>query len=171
MSTFRNFLNFEPLIKVMRKLLIFFLPVAALAATLLQTSCTPGSCFEETNAYVKATFYLSSKSKAVAPDSVTLYGAGRDTSLIYKKKAALNQALMPLDASTDGCSLVIRINGVNDTISFAYSTSGHLISKECGYTFYHTIEAPVFTTHIIDTVTVIKNTITTLSEENIRIYY
>jgi hypothetical protein len=46
-----------------------------------------------------------------------------------------------------------------------------MISKECGYTFYHTIEAPSFTTNIIDTVTVVKYTITTLSEENIRIYY
>lgn len=155
----------------MRKFFIFFLLVAASAATWLQTSCTPGSCFEETNAYVKATFYLSSKSKAVAPDSVTLYGAGRDTSLIYRKKTALSQALMPLDASTDGSTLVIRINGVNDTISFSYTTSSHLISKECGYTFYHMIEPPAFTTHIIDTVTVVKNTITTLSEENIRIYY
>jgi hypothetical protein len=155
----------------MRRLLLYFLLAAASIATLLQTSCTPGSCFEETNAYVKATFYLSSKSKAVAPDSVTLYGVGRDTNLIYKKKTSLSQALMPLNASTDGCSLVIKINGVNDTISFAYTTSSHLISKECGYTFYHTIEPPVFTTHIIDTVTVAKNTITTLSEENIRIYY
>ncbi len=155
----------------MRKILLISILVTASVAALLQTSCTPGSCFEETNAYVKATFYLSSQSKAAAPDSVTLYGAGRDTSLIYNKRTSLSQALMPLDGSTDGCTLVIRINGVNDTISFSYTTSSHLISKECGYTFYHTIEPPVFTTHIIDTVTVVKNTITTLSEENIRIYY
>jgi hypothetical protein len=156
---------------MMRKLHIFILLVTASVTILLQTSCVPGSCFEETNAYVKATFYLTGKSKAVAPDSVTLYGAGRDTSLIYKRKISLSQALIPLDASTDGCTLVIRINGVNDTISFTYLTTSHLISKECGYTFYHTIEPPVFTMHIIDTVTVVKNTITTLSEENIRIYY
>jgi hypothetical protein len=155
----------------MRKVLIIFILITAYAATLLQTSCTPGSCFEETNAYVKATFYLTSKLKAIAPDSVTLYGAGRDTSLIYDKRASLNQALMPLNAATDGCTLVIRINGVNDTISFSYTTSSHLISKECGYTFYHIIEPPFFTTHIIDTVTVVKKTITTQSEENIRIYY
>ncbi len=155
----------------MRKFLIFLLLSAASAAALLHTSCSPGSCFEETNAYVKASFYLSSTSKAATPDSVTLYGAGKDTSLIYNKKTGLSQAFIPLDASAGGCSLVIRINGVNDTISFVYSTSSHLISKECGYTFYHNIEAPEFTMHIIDTVTVVKNTITTLSEENIRIYY
>jgi hypothetical protein len=171
MSTFRNFLNFEPLFRVMRKLPIFFLLLAVFATAKLQTSCTPGSCFEETNAYVKATFYLDGTFKAVAPDSVTLYGVGKERKLIYDKETVLTQAFIPLDASTDGCSLVIRINGVNDTISFVYTTSSHLISKECGYTFHHVIEAPVFTMHIIDTVTVVRNTITTLSEENIRIYY
>jgi len=157
--------------KVMRKFLISVFLFAASASALLQTSCTPGSCFEETNAFVKATFYLSTSLKADAPDSISVYGAGRDTSFIYYKSRNVNQALLPLDASKEGCSLVIRINGVNDTISFVYSTTDHMISKECGYTFYHTIEAPSFTTNIIDTVTVVKYTITTLSEENIRIYY
>lgn len=109
--------------------------------------------------------------KADAPDSITVYGAGRDTSFIYFKSRNIGQALLPLDASVEECSLVIRINGINDTVSFAYSTTSHMISKECGYTFYHTIETPSFTTNIIDTVTVVKNTITELSEENIRIYY
>jgi beta-xylosidase len=155
----------------MRQFLIYFSLVSAAAIALLQSSCTPGSCFEETNAYVKATFYLTSTSKTFAPDSLTLYGVGIDKSLIYDKSGKVRQAMMPLDASTDECGFVIRINGVNDTISFSYSTYNHLISKECGYTFYHTINQPSFTRNIIDTVTIVKNTITTLSEENIRIYY
>jgi len=155
----------------MRKLLLYVFLFAESASVLLQTSCTPGSCFEETNAYVKANFYLSSSMKADPPDSISVYGAGRDTSFIYYKSRNVNPALLPLDALKEECSLVIRINGINDTISFVYSTTSHMISKECGYTFYHTIEAPSFTTNIIDTVTVVKNTITTLSEENIAIYY
>jgi len=155
----------------MRKFFISVFLFAVLASALFQTSCTPGSCFEETNAFVKTTFYLSTSLKADAPDSISVYGAGRDTSFIYYKARNISQALLPLDASKEGCSIVIRINGVNDTISFVYSTSSHMISKECGYTFYHTIDAPSYTANIIDTVTVVKNTITTLSEENIRIYY
>jgi hypothetical protein len=134
-------------------------------------SCTPGSCFEETNAFVKASLYLDSTGKQVAPDSLTLYGIERDTSKIYYKTHSVKQALLPLDASAGGCGFVIKINGINDTISFTYSSYSHLISKECGYTFYHTIVPPLYTTNIIDTVTIIKTTITTLSEENIRIYY
>lgn len=153
-----------------KKLLYIFLLAWATVALLLP-SCTPGSCFEETNAYVKATFYLKSSGKADAPDSLTLYGIGRDTSTIYSKSRNLSQALIPLDASTEGCGFVMKINGVYDTISFTYATYLQMLSKDCGYTFYHTIDIPVYTTNIIDTVTIVKSSITTLSEENIRIYY
>jgi hypothetical protein len=138
---------------------------------ILMASCTPGSCFEETNAFVKTTFFLDSTGVKLAPDSLTVYGIGRDTSKIYNKTRNINPALLPLDASTGGCGFVIRINGINDTISFTYSTYPHSISKECGYTFYHTIDFPVYSTNIIDSVGLVKSTITTLSEENIRIYY
>jgi hypothetical protein len=137
----------------------------------LLSNCTPGSCFEETNAFVKATMYSTALSKAAAPDSITLYGAGLDTNMIYKKSAGVRQALMPLDASNPDCTFIIRINGVNDTIIFVYTSFIHLISKECGYTYYHTIDNPQYTRHIIDTIVVKKNTITTFNEENLRIYY
>jgi hypothetical protein len=138
---------------------------------ILMASCTPGSCFEETNAFIKTSFILDSTLVKHSPDSLTIYGIGRDTSKIYNKARNVNPALLPLDASTAGCGFVMRINGINDTISFTYSTYPHSISKECGYTFYHTIDAPVYSTNIIDSVKVLKSTITTLSEENIRIYY
>jgi hypothetical protein len=155
---------------MMRKIPKYILIVATTVIFLL-SSCSPGSCFEETNAYVKAKFFLTSTSKAAAPDSITLYGVGRENSYVYLKALKVSQALMPLDASAENCSLVLKINGVNDTISFTYSTYSKLISKECGYAFYHSIETPEYTKHIIDTVIVVKSTITTLSEQNISIYY
>lgn len=155
----------------MRKILCEIILSAIFAGTLILTSCTPGSCFEETNSYLKASFYLTGDGTNTAPDSLTLYGTGRDTSIIYNKKGSVKVALMPLDAAAASCSFVVRINGVSDTITFLYSSYPHLISKECGYTYYHEIEPPVFTGKIIDTVTVSRSTITTRSEENIRIYY
>ena len=47
-------------------------------------------------------------------------------------------------------TFVIKINGVTDTIEFQYSSYPHLISKECGYTFYHHLDTVTnFTKHII----------------------
>jgi hypothetical protein len=155
----------------MKKNLLYIILLTAAASSFLLPSCTPGSCFEETNAYVKATFLLESTGKVKAPDSISLYGIGMDASTIYKKSRNVSPALIPLDAGSEGCGFVLKINGVSDTISFTYSTYLHMLSKACGYTFYHTIDTPVYSTNIIDRIIVNKNTITSLSEENIRIYY
>jgi len=138
---------------------------------LLLASCSPEACFEETNAFLKASMYLQVTGKNVAPDSITLYGLTRETDKIYKRSTAVKVAKMPLNASASSCSFVIKINGVYDTITFEYSSYLHLISKECGYTFYHMIDTTLYTRNIIDTVRITSSRVTTLNEENIRIYY
>jgi len=135
-------------------------------------SCTPGSCIEETNAFLKASFYLNQTGIPRPPDSLTLYGLGMDTSKIYNKAVKVQPALLPLNADTLSCSFVIRIEGISDTIRFWYSTYPHLVSLECGYTFYHMLaDSLAFSNNIIDTIIIRKSTITTLNEENIRIFY
>jgi uncharacterized membrane protein YcgQ (UPF0703/DUF1980 family) len=134
-------------------------------------SCTPESCLDETEAYVKAVFYKTSTGKVVAPDSLTIYGLGRDTSLIYNKAKKVTSARLPLDSNNSTCSFVITYNNITDTLTIIYTSYPHLISKECGYTYYHTIEAPVSTANGIKSVTVKKNTITTSNEENIQLSY
>jgi hypothetical protein len=133
-------------------------------------SCTPGSCFDETEARVKASMYLSATDKVHAPDSVSLFGLERD-SAIYKKTTNLTSVLFPLNPTVETCSFVIRINGVSDTVTFSYSSNAHFISKECGYTYYFTIDQPITTKNIIKKIVLTKETITNLNEENMRIYY
>ena len=69
------------------------------------------------------------------------------------------------------CKFIIRINGTDDTIEFRYSGYLHLISKECGYTWYYNLDTALHSFNIIDSLSFSKKTITTLSEENIQIYY
>lgn len=135
------------------------------------TSCTPESCFEETNAFVKASFYVNDTGKRVAPDSLTVFGLGIDTVMLYNKGTNIQPALLPLDASSGKSTFIIRINGITDTMSLTYNSFPHLISKECGYSFYHTIDTTSFTKNIIDTIRILNKNITTLNEENLRIYY
>ena len=134
-------------------------------------SCSPGSCFDETESRVKATFYSMETGKPIAPDSVTLFGFNMDTLEIYDKTANLKSAEFPLDAEEQDCKFVIRINGITDTIEFIYSSYPHLLSKECGYTFFYTLDTDTHTTNAIDSISITKNTITTFNEENIRIFY
>lgn len=76
---------------------------------LVQFSCAPVACFDETNAFLKASFYLDSTRAQTTPDSVTLYGTGMDTNKIYEAKENLKQALIPLNASTSNCSWFLEL--------------------------------------------------------------
>ena len=148
-----------------------FLQTILLVILVQLFSCTAGSCFDETESRVKATFYSMETGKPIAPDSVTLFGINMDTLEIYDKAANLKSAEFPLYAEEQDCKFVIRINGINDTMEFIYSSYPHLLSKECGYTFFYTIDTDTHTTNAIDSIFIIKNTITTFNEENIRIFY
>ncbi len=163
------FLRFSgTMMKTFAYLVFIFIAVIMLAT---MPECTPEACFEETNAFVKASFYDSGSDTQLTPDSLTLYGTGMDTLKIYDADAGVKPALLPLDASESGCSFVIMINGVTDTLTFLYTSYPHLISKECGYTFYHNIEDLYYTENTIDHIYISKRNITTVNEENIRIFY
>ena len=153
----------------MKKVSHFSIFVLSLACLSVIISCTPESCLEKTESFLDASFYIGDT--ATPPDSLTIFGAGRDTSKIYSSKAAVKIANLPLDPQTGSSVFVIKINGTTDTLSFSYYSYPHLISRECGYTYYHNIEPPVFTMHIIDSIRVINKVITPKDEENIRIYY
>jgi hypothetical protein len=139
----------------------------------IMISCAPEACFEETNAYLKASFYSISNStvKMLAPDSLTVTGLDQ-TTRIYNKASKVQPALLPLNAGTGSCSFIIKINGISDTVQFSYSSRPHLISKECGYTYFHSsLDLPAYTQNNIDTILIINRSITTANEENIRIFY
>lgn len=134
-------------------------------------SCTSGSCFDETNSFLKASLYKYTTKKAQAPDSLTIYGRNMETDTLYKKSSGVKLALLPLNTPAGNCIFIIKINDITDTMELWYSSYPHLISKECGYTFYHNLDSLTFTRNGIDSISKIKNNITTLNEENIRIFY
>lgn len=155
----------------MRNLFCAVLSVIITGYIILTLSCTPEACFEETNSFLKASLYDNVTKKLKSPDSLTVYGLNRDTAKIYDQEKGVQPALFPLDSSTGTCTFIVRINGVNDTITFNYSSYPHLISKECGYTFFHNIDTPVYTKNKIEYIfTGLKN-VTTENVENIRIFF
>ena len=134
------------------------------------TACTPESCLEDTLVFVKAPLYTSSDEKNIAPTNFTMYGVDID-SVIYNSSKNIAKAEIPLNPSAGSCTFIIGINTGIDTLTFIYSTFSHLISKECGYVFYHEIDTIINTMHSIDTITVKNRFVTTTDAENIRIYY
>ena len=137
---------------------------------LLPGACLEISCIDETEAYVKAGFYSNATKNPAVPESLTLYGLNMD-SAIYNKVKLTPPALLPLDDSSDVSTFVITINGIIDTIEFRYWSYPHLVSKECGYSMFHTVDTIFFTRHAIVSIAKKNNNITTSNVENISIFY
>ena len=146
-------------------LYLFFVPV------LFLYSCTPQPCYQTTVASVKADFFQTGTGKSLTADSVTLFALGRDTSKIYSQTTGLHLINIPLDPSSDSCRFYIKINQITDTITFYYTTYAHIVSKECGYTYYYRLTNPVRHDKLLPDYNTINAEITTINEENIRIFY
>jgi hypothetical protein len=135
-------------------------------------SCTPLTCFEDTEAFIKASFYDNTTKLKLTPDSISIYGLNMETNKLYNNAKKVQPALFPLNPSSSISTYIIVINGRKDTISFSYNSYPHLISKECGYTFFFNLESdPVHTFNALKYIYRNNSNITTVNEENIRIYY
>jgi hypothetical protein len=146
-------------------------PIILLIVTKFIISCTAESCLEETTAFLNASFYKADSYKPSAPDSITVFGIGKETDKLYSKSLNPLTIKLPLDASAESCGFVLKINGRTDTLNFIYSNYPHLISKECGITFFFVLDTIHISGSVINSVKIINNNITTYSGENIRILY
>lgn len=148
------------------------LNIISSAIILILNSCSTGSCYEKTESFLKASFYNYQTQKLQPPDSVTIYGLNMENSKIYKQTRGVQPALIPLNPSTVSSTFIIIINGITDTLEFRYNSYPHLVSKECGFTYYHSLDTDrLFTKHAIINIYIGNGNITTVNEENIRIFY
>jgi predicted nucleic-acid-binding Zn-ribbon protein len=155
----------------MRRFLTIPVYIVLIVSAITTISCAPEACYEETNAFVKAFMRDNDTGEPKAPDSLTVYGLDLDSVKIYNKARNIQPALLPLNASASSCTFIVIINGTADTVTFNYSSYIHLISMECGYTFFHNIDTVVYTTNIIDYIFTADKKITTENVENLRIFY
>lgn len=156
----------------MRKLIQRNLTITFSVLILILHSCATGSCYEETDALVKASFYNFKTQKLQAPDSVTIYGLNMENSKLYSKAKGVQPALFPLNPAKISSTFIVKINGKTDTVEFRYNSYPHLISKECGISYYHNLDTDrIFTRHAIINIYIGNRNISTVNEENIRIFY
>lgn len=148
---------------------IIYLLLITFAAALIN-GCVSQPCLDNTVSAVNVTFYKTG-GLAFTADSVTLYGLDRDTSKIYDKATKLAKISFPLDLSADSCSYFLKVNNVADTITLYYNSYPHLVTKECGFTYFSVLEDSI--NHKVDSIDyqVRNKYVTTANEENIRIFY
>ena len=141
-----------------------------LTLTIMVFSCTPESCLENTVTTVNAVFYQTGTGEQLAPDSVTIFGLGNEQVKIYNKASKINVAKIQLDPSSETSEFYIKVNDIADTITFSYSNYPHLISKECGFSVFHSLSEVSNKADRIS-ILLVNGNITTSNEENIRIFY
>jgi hypothetical protein len=155
----------------MRKYIPRILHIIMSSLILGIVSCTPQSCFEDTTSFVNATFYKAGSNTATIADSITVFGIGKESYKLYNKALKVSVIQLPLDASSETCGFVMKINNLTDTLKLTYSSYPHLISKECGVAFFFTLESYSISGTAVDTILFRNKNITTFHEENIRIFY
>jgi hypothetical protein len=153
--------------EIFRDLIVFCI---ALALIINAGSCVPQACLDVTDANAKASFYETGTGKQQTPSKITLYGLGNDTAMVYNEAASLKNIEIPLNAGSDSCTFIMKINGITDTVTFFYSSYPHLVTKECGYTYYHNLETIENTRPDVSFI-ITYGKVTTANEENINIFY
>jgi hypothetical protein len=92
------------------------------------SACTPGTCLDETESFLKVTFYNNSTRIVTAPATISIHGLGRD-SLLYKQAAQIKSAKLPLNPMADSTSFILIINNIADTLTIRHISFPHLISR------------------------------------------
>jgi Family of unknown function (DUF6452) len=146
-------------------------PVILLIIIKIIASCAPDTCIQETTSFLNAGFYKTGTNTPLPPDSVTVFGIGNETNILYGKALNPTSVSLPLNASSTTCGFVMKINNMTDTLKFIYTSYPHLISKECGITFFFSLDSVMVSGNVIDTVAVINKNIAIFNAENIRIFY
>jgi len=147
---------------------LLYIFIAALS--FLLASCLDIECVNKAEVQVKTFFYDYNTKQLAVPDTITLHGIDRDEK-IYDNKKITPPALLPLRADGNETKFVIEINGTTDTIRFVHSNTFRLISKECGYLMFHTIDSIFFTKHGIDSISLSSKEINFNNIENVAIFY
>lgn len=140
---------------------------------LLFFSCeSEESCEQSTVSALNAGFYsiLDSIPESTSVDNFTVYGIGREDSLIYDQASSVGSFVLPLSPSCDTTGFVFTLGAATDTVTFLYSRELHLLSMECGFVTYYYIERIDNTSNTIDSISVVNKKVTTGDDENIQIY-
>jgi len=154
--------------EIIYKLLIFFLFLP-----IILSSCqTNKECDISTESLLKANFYImdGEEEQAVFVDPISVYGLGREDSLLYENDS-ISSVFLPLSPVSETLGFVFAIATYKDTISFTYETKTYLESIECGFISNYSIDSIKYTQNVIDTIILIKKGVTIEDEDHVKIFF
>lgn len=153
--------------------------IIGLIAVIAMHACNTSGCTENQNALPLAGLYSSSTGAAISVDSLAIGGVGApNDSLLYDGSSAASVVYLPLRSTTQSTSFYFKYRiaalnnpALNDTITFAYSSTPTFVSEQCGAMYFYRINRVAYTRHLIDSVAVTDSLITNTDLERIKIYF
>lgn len=98
-------------------------------------------CRDTTDTPLRMGFYdAEDGSISVFVDSITVFGIGREDSLIYDNAKIVTRIEVPLNPNKDTTEFVLIFPEHIDTLTVAYSSQSNLISVACGFSSFFTIK-------------------------------
>ena len=138
----------------------------------MEVSCNINRpCDKPTKFPVETTFYTSN-SEALQDTiikNITLYGIGREDSLLYNG-IDTNKLSFRLSPFSETTSIVIISDSKSDTLVFFYKRHLKMVSPECDFAMFFDIDQTLNTTNFIDSISLLDKTLDAGKKEHLQIF-
>ncbi len=143
--------------------------IIAIFIVVLVYACQTNRNCDTKESFVKIGFYNGDE-KAVSVEDVSLYGLGREDSLLYENQT-ISSVLMPLSSAVDSASFIFIFGSFTDTITVSYQTNMRFESNQCGFMADYSIDTVYHTKNAIDSMAQVNRIITNENEEHYKIFF
>lgn len=144
---------------------------ALILTTLTLTACSTSGCLDNQSALPLAGFYSEATGDAIDVTNLTVRGVGAPLDSALLRNTTAGQVYLPFRASQPSTTYIFTADGVDDEVTFTYSSIPYFASEECGAMYRYRITGVQHTDAFIDSVAVTDSLITNVNLEQIRIYF
>ncbi|MDE6703121.1 MAG: hypothetical protein K2K00_05545 [Muribaculaceae bacterium] len=149
------------------------------AMVIALSSCNTSGCTENRNAVPLAAFLNPATDSSITLDSLSIYGIGQPAdSILSPAGSSVSQVYLPMRPTNSSVRWCIAYKWkeldypqLNDTITFAYTSTPVFASEECGAYYRYLITEMNYTGHLIDRVEIVDSLITNVDKVYLNIYF
>ena len=151
---------------------IFIIGLLAIGFSGIMQSCE-GECGELPESLTRINFHsiIDSVDRPTPVDSLSVYGLGREDSLLYSERNNIGFIDLPLNGNATESGFVMVFNSIADTLWIQYDVIPVFDSPECGFMLNFEITDLRHTSNMINSVVILINQVTSFEDTNIRIYH
>ena len=160
-----------------RPTLILTLTLLLIAGSMALPSCSDDSCYDNGSSLPLAVCYVGDVKQSIS--GLTVKGIGAPGDSLLADSNTISEIYLPLRASVSStdyelCRWVLRGDNVtpfHDTIHVEYEAVPFFHSAECGAMFNFNIKRVTWTDNAIDSVVMLKTTVTNSVDPAMRIHF